>query len=56
MVLYVAAIGVAMIARRQEKLCWARSYKKLPCHDDDEDAKVSMTYANGIDFEDDLRS
>ncbi|KAK7116541.1 proprotein convertase subtilisin/kexin type 4-like isoform X2 [Littorina saxatilis] len=59
LLLLVIGVVVAVLAQRQRKLCWAYSrYDKLPCHDGDEEeeSKVSMTYANGIDFDDDFKS
>ncbi|KAL8562679.1 hypothetical protein ACOMHN_011250 [Nucella lapillus] len=58
LMLLVIGVVLAVLMRRQRKLCWAYDrYDKLPCHDGDEDeGSVSMTYANDIDFDDEIKS
>ncbi|XP_076443208.1 furin-like protease kpc-1 isoform X2 [Babylonia areolata] len=53
LILLVIGVILAILLRRQRKLCWAYDrYDKLPCHDGDEDeGTVAMTYG----YEDDLK-
>lgn len=53
----VIGMVILLLARHQRRLCWAYRYDQLPCHDgEEEEGKVSLTYANGHDLDDNYKT